>query len=131
MDTDMDTFATALYVKIDDELVTNPLLRIWRPAVGIAPQLSDAELLTMAVIQALLGFTSETRFLRFAHEHLCGFFPYLPHQWLQQAAPEVPGPAQRPDPGTGSRCRSLGRRHLGDRLHPGRVRTLGADSQKK
>src|SRR5664280_2383030 len=54
----MDTFATALYVKIDDELVTNPLLRIWRPAVGIAPQLSDAELLTMAVIQALLGFTS-------------------------------------------------------------------------
>src|SRR5664279_3329115 len=76
----MDTFATALYVKIDDELAINPLLRIWRPAVGIAPQLSDAELLTMAVIQALLGFTSETRFLRFAHEHLRGFFPYLPHQ---------------------------------------------------
>jgi hypothetical protein len=80
VDTDMDTFATALYVKIDDELAINPLLRIWRPAVGIAPQLSDAELLTMAVIQALLGFTSETRFLRFAHEHLRGFFPYLPHQ---------------------------------------------------
>jgi hypothetical protein len=62
-------------VKIDDELATNPSLRIWRPKVGIAPKLSDAELLTMAVLQALLGFTSETRFLRYAHRHLRGFFP--------------------------------------------------------
>ena len=31
VDTDMDTFATALYVKIDDELATNSSLRIWRP----------------------------------------------------------------------------------------------------
>src|SRR5664280_1860415 len=76
----MDTFATALYVKIDDELATNPSLRIWRPEVGIAPKLSDAELLTMAVLQALLGFTSETRFLRYARKHLGGYFPYLPHQ---------------------------------------------------
>jgi hypothetical protein len=75
VDADMDTFATALYVKIDDELATNPSLRIWRPKVGIAPKLSDAELLTMAVLQALLGFTSETRFLRYAHRHLRGFFP--------------------------------------------------------
>src|SRR5664280_1206968 len=80
VDTDMDTFATALYVKIDDELATNPSLRIWRPEVGIAPKLSDAELLTMAVLQALLGFTSETRFLRYARKHLGGYFPYLPHQ---------------------------------------------------
>jgi hypothetical protein len=80
VDADMDTFATALYVKIDDELATNPSLRTWRPAVGIAPKLSDAELLTMAVLQALLGFTSETRFLRYAHRHLREFFPYVPHQ---------------------------------------------------
>ena len=80
VDTDMDTFATALYVKIDDELATNSSLRIWRPEVGIAPRLSDAELLTMAVLQALLGFTSETRFLRYAHKNLRGYFPYLPHQ---------------------------------------------------
>ena len=80
MDADMDTFATALYVKIDDELATNPSLRIWRPVVGISPKLSDAELLCMAVLQALLGFTSETRFLRYARRHLCGFFPYVPNQ---------------------------------------------------
>ncbi len=49
MDTCMDTSASALYVKIDDELAANPTLRIRRPEVGIAPTLSDAELLTMAV----------------------------------------------------------------------------------
>jgi len=58
----MDTFVTALYVKIRDELVTNPSLRVWRPQVELAvPKLSDNELLTMAVLQALLGFTSEFR----------------------------------------------------------------------
>ncbi len=60
----MDTFVPALYVKLDDELAMNPSLRIWRPTVGIMPKLSDAELLTMAVLQGLLGFTSETGFLR-------------------------------------------------------------------
>ncbi len=36
MDADMDTFVTALYVKIDDELAMNSSLRIARPAVGQA-----------------------------------------------------------------------------------------------
>src|SRR5271154_3830079 len=76
----MDTFVTALYVKIDDELAINPSLRIWRPRVGIAPKLSDAAILTMAVLQGLLGFTSETRFLRYAGEHLGSLFPLVPHQ---------------------------------------------------
>ncbi len=30
------------------------------------PQISDAQLVTLAVMQALLGFTSKTRWLRFA-----------------------------------------------------------------
>ena len=80
MDADLDTFVTALYVTIDDTLRTRPELRQWRPKVGIAPKLSDAELLTLAVLQALLGFTSETRFLRHARIHLRSWFPYLPHQ---------------------------------------------------
>jgi hypothetical protein len=57
--TDLDTLATPLYVTIDDTPKTSPELRRWRPAVGIAPKLSDAALLTMAVMQALLGCTSE------------------------------------------------------------------------
>ena len=32
-----------------------------RPAVGIAPQIADAEILTLTVLQALLGHTSEAR----------------------------------------------------------------------
>ena len=80
MDTDLDTLAIALYVRIDDELKMRPELRRSRPRVGLAPKLSDAELITLAVVQALLGFTSETRFLRHASVHLRHLFPYVPHQ---------------------------------------------------
>src|SRR6266508_3296143 len=59
MDADLDTLATALYVRIDDTLKDRPDLAPWRPKVGIAPKLSDAELLTLAVMQALLGFAHE------------------------------------------------------------------------
>ena len=78
MNADLDTLATALYVTIDDALAADPSLLPERPAVGIAPQLSDAELLTLAVLQALLGYTSEARFLRYANERLRALFPYLP-----------------------------------------------------
>ena len=80
MDADLDTLATALYARTDDLLKASPQRRPWRPAVGIAPRISDAELITLAVLQALLGFTSEARWLRFAGEHLHHLFPYLPQQ---------------------------------------------------
>jgi Transposase DDE domain len=76
----LDTLATALYVKTDDLLRESPQLAPWRPRVGIAPRLSDAELVTLAVLQALLGYTSELRWLRYARSHLGHLFPYLPHQ---------------------------------------------------
>ncbi len=80
MDADLDTLATALYVTIDDLLLQAPHLAPWRPRVGIPPKLSDAELITLAVMQALLGFTSEARWLRHAGRHLRHLFPYLPGQ---------------------------------------------------
>lgn len=46
-----------------------------RPAGSFVPTLSDAELLTMAVMSALLGFTSERRWLRYVRENLAGMFP--------------------------------------------------------
>jgi hypothetical protein len=76
----MDTLATALYVKTDDLLKAAPHLAPWRPKVGIAPKLSDAELITLAVMQALLGYTSERRWLRYARAHLGHLFGYLPQQ---------------------------------------------------
>jgi hypothetical protein len=80
VDADLDTLATALYAKIDDLLKASPHRAPRRPTVGIGPRLSDAELVTLAVLQALLGFTSEARWLRYARAHLRGMFPYLPHQ---------------------------------------------------
>ncbi|MFC3986836.1 IS982 family transposase, partial [Streptosporangium jomthongense] len=73
MTTDINTLLTALYVKIDDW--------IGRPArLGRPPKLTDAELLTLAVAQVLLGIRSEARWLRFVPAHLPGAFPYLPGQ---------------------------------------------------
>jgi len=78
MGPDLDTLATALYVTTDDLLVNHPEWVPERPAVGIVPKLGDAELVTLAAVQALLGYTSEARFLRWAKTHLRPRFPYLP-----------------------------------------------------
>lgn len=80
MDADLDTLATAIYVRTDDLLKASPDRVPWRPRVGLAPRITDAELVTLAVMQALLGFTSEARWLRHANAHLRHLFPYLPHQ---------------------------------------------------
>ncbi|WP_189263704.1 IS982 family transposase [Streptomyces fuscichromogenes] len=80
MKTELDTLAIALCVKTDDLLKESPSLAPWRPTVGIAPQLTDAELVTLAMMQAMLGFTSEARWLRHARSHLRYLFPYLPKQ---------------------------------------------------
>jgi hypothetical protein len=77
---DLDTLATALYARIDDELKASPWLAPWRPKVGITPTLSDAELLTLAVMSALLGYTSERRWLRRVDRDFRRLFPYVPRQ---------------------------------------------------
>ena len=78
MNPDLGTLVTALYVTVDDLSVAHPRWVPERPASGIAPVLSDAELVAMAALQALLGFDSEARFVRHAKEHLTAWFPYLP-----------------------------------------------------
>ena len=80
MNADLDALATRLYVTIDDLLTDHPEWRPERPAVGIAPQLTEAQLVTLAVIQALLGYTSERRFIRYAHTHLRPWFSFLPQR---------------------------------------------------
>ncbi|MFJ4676255.1 IS982 family transposase [Kitasatospora sp. NPDC088783] len=81
MTPDLDSLATALHVKTDDLLKESSHPASWRPAVGIAPRLTDAELVTLAVLQALLGFPSERRWIRRATAHLRHLFPYPPGQF--------------------------------------------------
>ena len=80
MDTDLETLATSLYVTVDDLLMAHPEVVPQRPEVGIAPAVTDAEVITLAVMQALLGHASERRWLRHARKHLSGMFPRIPGQ---------------------------------------------------
>ncbi len=80
MDTELDTLATALYVQPDDLLKAYPERIPPRPRIGISPRITDAELITLAVMQALLGFTSEARWLRHVRRSLPAMFPHLPGQ---------------------------------------------------
>jgi Transposase DDE domain len=75
VDKNIETLATALYVKIDDLLLAEPHLAPRRPEGSMMPTVSDAEVLAMAVMSALLGFRSERRWLRYAGAHLAGLFP--------------------------------------------------------
>ena len=73
MKRDLDTLLTALYAFLDDHVV--------QPRrIGTPPRLSDAELLCLAIAQALLGYDSTRRFLRAADSRLGHLFPYLPRQ---------------------------------------------------
>jgi hypothetical protein len=76
----VDTLATALYVRVDELLKASLERAPWRPKIGITPKISDAELITLAVMAALLRFTSEARWLRYARVHLRHLFRYLPQQ---------------------------------------------------
>jgi hypothetical protein len=65
--TDLGTLITALY---EDRTTACREAAGW----GGPPQLPDAELITLAVAHALLGISSEARWLRIA----AGAFPFLP-----------------------------------------------------
>ncbi|MFE2972702.1 hypothetical protein ACFXKC_56115 [Streptomyces sp. NPDC059340] len=73
MTNDLDALLTALYVKFDDEITDTRWL-------GRPPRLTDSELVCLAVAQAMLGFTSESRWLRFVHSRLGAMFPFVPKQ---------------------------------------------------
>jgi hypothetical protein len=96
VDADLDTLVTALYVKIDDMLVKDR-----RP--GHPVRLSRSELVCLAVAQALLGFHSEHRWIRFAICHLRDCFPYLPYQPGYNKLRRRAAAGQAGDPGSGRR----------------------------
>src|SRR4029453_10578056 len=80
MDTDLDPTGTALDVGVDDLLLDRPEPVPPRPRIGLQPKLSDSELVTLSVLQVLLGFEDEARWVRYAKAHLRHLFPYVPGQ---------------------------------------------------
>jgi hypothetical protein len=86
--TNLDTLVTALYVKIDDEYAA--LARL----PGRPPRLSHPELLCLAVMQAMLGFHCEARWLRHVRKHYRHLFPFIPldpgyNKRLRAALPQL------------------------------------------
>ncbi|MFB7853207.1 hypothetical protein ACFC34_40210 [Streptomyces sp. NPDC056053] len=99
MTNDVDTLATALHATTDKILREHPDLAPWRPQVGITSRLSDAELVTLATMQAILGCTSEAKWLRHARAHLRHLFPYLPQQpGCNKRLRKAAGPMQSVNP---------------------------------
>jgi hypothetical protein len=76
----LDTLGTAFYAAADDLLKAHQERIPYRPRIGISPRITDAELITLCLMQALLGYTSEARWLRYARGSLHTMFPYLPGQ---------------------------------------------------
>lgn len=79
---------TALYVKIDDDLAGAARLP------GRPPKLSHSELLCLAVMQGMLGFHSEARWLRYVRTHYRHMFPFVPkdpdcNRRLRAALPQI------------------------------------------
>jgi hypothetical protein len=84
---DLDTLLIALYVDIDDHVIS-----AGRPGCGHPRKLSDAELVCLAVAQVLLGSRSEHHWLRICYGRLGDLLPYLPkkpgyRKRLKAAAP--------------------------------------------
>ena len=88
MTKDLNTLLTALYVLVDDHVVAP------RSGRGHRPDLTDSELICLAVAQVMLGYHSERRWVRHVHAspELLGMFPDMVgqsgyHKRLKTAQP--------------------------------------------
>jgi hypothetical protein len=72
---DLDTLLIALYVELTDCII--PVLGFARRGPGKPPEVTDAELVCLAVAQVLLRFDEEERWLRAAPKLIGHLFPRL------------------------------------------------------
>ncbi len=72
MDADLDLLLIAVYCIADDFLPSGP--------GNARRRITDAELITLCVAQAIMGIPSDPRFLRAARRQLGHLFPRLPER---------------------------------------------------
>ena len=72
MDADLDTLCTVVYCTADDLLP--------RARGNARRELTDPELVSLCVAQAIMGITSDRRFLKVAAKRLGHLFPVVPAQ---------------------------------------------------
>jgi hypothetical protein len=72
MDADLDLLLIAVYCTVDDFLPGR--------AVNARRRISDAEVITLCIAQAMMGMPSDARFLRSARRQLGHLFPCLPER---------------------------------------------------
>ncbi len=72
---DLDTLLTALYVELTDRIIASR--GFTRSGPGQRPEVTDAELVCLAVAQVLLRFDDERRWLRAAARQVGHLFPRL------------------------------------------------------
>jgi hypothetical protein len=70
---DLDTLLTALYVELTDCIM--PSLGFTRSGPGKPPEVTDAELVCLAVAQVLLRYDDERHWLRAARARVGHLFP--------------------------------------------------------
>jgi len=70
MDADLDLLLIAVYCTVDDLLP--------KRAGNARRRITDAEVITLCIAQAMLGIPSDRRFLALARWRLAHLFPYLP-----------------------------------------------------
>jgi Transposase DDE domain len=72
MDADLDLLLIAVYCTVDDLLPCKP--------ANARRRISDAEVITLCVAQAMMGIPSDPRFLAVAAKRLGHLFPHLPER---------------------------------------------------
>jgi transposase len=78
---------TAIYVFVDDYLKAHPRATQWRRSNHQHPAFTDAEVITLALLQGCLGAATLKHAYRYAAGNLSEAFPRLPSyaQWLARA----------------------------------------------
>jgi hypothetical protein len=72
---DLDTLLTALYVELTDRII--PWLGLARRGPGRPPEVTDAEVVCLALAQVLLRYDDERHWLRAAPARVGHLFPRL------------------------------------------------------